>query len=78
MSMSITTHILSKENFILDLIQNCHDDNCVSPWVRNVMQSFPDNKHGQNIGDTKMKGTKPGYARFPASVIERRQKTGTC
>ncbi len=56
----VTTHVASEENFVLCLVQNRNNDNRVSPWVSDVMQSFPGNKQGYITGDTKMKGTKLG------------------
>lgn len=36
-----TTHASSEEDFVLCLVQNRNNDNRVSPWVSDVMQSFP-------------------------------------
>jgi hypothetical protein len=36
-----TTDVPSKENFVLRLIQDCHDDNRVGPWMGDIMQSLP-------------------------------------
>jgi hypothetical protein len=36
------THIPAKEDFVLRLIQHCRDDNRVSPWMGDIMQSLPD------------------------------------
>jgi hypothetical protein len=39
--MNITTHASSEEDFVLFLIQNRNNDDCVSPWMSDVVLSFP-------------------------------------
>jgi hypothetical protein len=36
------THVSAKEDFVLRLIQYRCDDNRVSPWMGDIMQSLPD------------------------------------
>ena len=35
------THTSAKKDFVLRLIQYRHDDNRVSPWMGDIMQSLP-------------------------------------
>lgn len=44
MRHNFKTHVSTEEDFVLRLIQYRRDDNRVSPWMDNIMQSFPDNK----------------------------------
>ena len=56
------THVSAKEDFVLRLIQYRRDDNRVSPWMGDIMQSLPDKERCcRRTCNTKKEGERTAW-----------------